>query len=209
MIEPELERALIDRALTGESAAIEPLLFAHFSRLERHIAERIPATMRRHLSADDVLQDTLTQGFRDFGNYNPVDGSLRSWLQGIADHRLADALKRLRRKKRGGDMHRFTPADAGRMSTIAELIELVADESELPSRIAAIDEAAKALLVALATLPTEQRTVIHSRFFEGQSVRQIAHQTDRTEGAVRGLIHRAKKRIREAMGRSSRWFSRS
>ncbi|MGD9634167.1 MAG: RNA polymerase sigma factor [Pirellulales bacterium] len=207
MAKPEVERELIDRAIQGDATAIEQLLLAHFSRLERHIAANIPATLRRHLSADDVLQDSLTQAFRDFDKYDPAGGTLRAWLQAIADHRLADAVKRLRRKKRGGDMHRITPADAGKMSTVAELIELVALDEDYPSSAVAGDEAAQALKVALATLPTEQRDVIQSRFFDGMSVKRIARDTDRTEGAVRGLIHRAKKRIREVMGRSSRWMS--
>jgi RNA polymerase sigma-70 factor, ECF subfamily len=208
MIKPDVERELIDRAVAGEVEAIERLLLVHFSSLERHIAAQIPATARRHLSADDVLQDALAQAFRDFKNYDPEAGALRKWLKGVADHRLADALKRLRRKKRGGDLHQITPHDAGKMSTVAEFIELMAVECDYPSRIVAGGEAAQAVQVALATLPADQRDVIHSRFFDGQSVESIARRTDRTEGAVRGLLHRAKKRMRQTMGRSSRWFSR-
>ena len=208
MLQPDAERALVDAAIAGDTAAVEQLLLGHFSILERHIGPKIPATARRHLAVEDILQDVFAQAFRDIADFDPRSGgSFLAWLKGVADHRLADALKHIRRKKRGGDLHQLTSADAGQSSTLAQLIDLVGHDSGFPSRIVAGDEAAQAIQVAVALLPDDQRDVIRARFFDGLTVDEIAQQTGRTEGAVRGLIHRAKEKLRDAMGRSSRWLS--
>ena len=209
MVDSAAECVLIGEAMAGQSAAMEQLLFVHFSALERHVAPKIPPSVRRQLDVEDVLQDVFTQAFRDMRHFDPQAGSsLLAWLKGIADHRLADALKRIRRRKRGGDMHQLTPAAAGRSSAFGALIEVAFQESGLASREVAGEEAAQALQIAVAALSDDQREVIRARFFDGLSVEEIAIQTGRSEGAVRGLIHRAKENLRVAMGRSSRWLSR-
>lgn len=207
MLEPATERALIDAALAGDAAAVEQLLLGRYSTLERHIALKIPADARRHVAAEDVLQDVFTQVFRDIGQFEQRgDGSFLAWLKGIADHRLADALKGIRRKKRGGDLHQFTPNEAA-ASTVRQLVDQVCVGSHFPSHFAAGNEAAQAIQIAVAALPDDQRDAIRARFFDGMTVEQIAQQTGRTENAVRGLIHRAQKRLAEMMGRASHWLS--
>jgi RNA polymerase sigma-70 factor (ECF subfamily) len=208
MFDSLAERTLTDAAVAGDSAAVEQLLFAHFSALERHIAPRIPAGARREVGVEDVLQDTFAQAFRDIRTFDTHSaGSFLAWLTGIAEHRLSDALKRIRRKKRGGDMNRITPNVAARTSDFGTLIDLVYQESCFPSRIAANEEAVRAVQVAVALLEDDQRDVIRARYLEGLSVKEIAAKAGRTQGAVRGLIHRAKENLRAALGRSSRWLS--
>ena len=68
-------------------------------------------------------------------------------------------------------------------------------------------EAEQAIRVAIAGLPADQADAIHLRYLQGKSVAEIAADTGRTEGAVRGLIHRGKLSLAEAMERSSRWLS--
>jgi RNA polymerase sigma-70 factor (ECF subfamily) len=208
MFDSLAERALIDAAVTGDSTAVEQLLLGHFSALERHIDPKIPSAARRQLAVEDVLQDAFAQAFRDIRQFDPRSGSsFLAWLKGICDHRLADALKRIRRKKRGGELHRLTPNGADRSSALGALADLFREEAEFPSQLVAGEEAVQAVQVAVAQLAEDQREVIRARYFEGLSVQEIAVKVGRTQGAVRGLIHRAKENLRIVMGRSSRWFS--
>jgi RNA polymerase sigma-70 factor (ECF subfamily) len=55
-------------------------------------------------------------------------------------------------------------------------------------------------------LPSDLRNVLRLRYFEGRSVEETAQQMQRTPGAIRGLLHRAKVALRSALGRSSKWF---
>jgi RNA polymerase sigma-70 factor (ECF subfamily) len=209
MADGDPEQNLLDAAINGDTVALERLLLTHFSALERYVAPRIPARARRQLATEDILQEVFSQAFRDLAQLRSTSSrSMLAWLKSIADHRLYDALKRIGRKKRGGDHHQLSNADVAKTSTVATLIDLVCHDSNLPDKSAARREAAKVIQVAVASLPKDQCDVIRARYFDNQSVDEIAVATGRTMAAVRGLIHRGKKKLAEAMGRSSRWLSR-
>ena len=129
------DQVLVDAAIAGDIAATEQLLMSHFAALERHLEPRIPAEARRHLGVEDVLQEVLAQAFRDIKQFQYLDGaSFFAWLKAIADHRLADMLKALGRKKRGGDKHRLSAMDFVTTSTIATLIDIVLNLHRLSDR---------------------------------------------------------------------------
>jgi RNA polymerase sigma-70 factor (subfamily 1) len=208
MSELVTEKALADAAVAGDTAALEQLLLLKFPVLERHVEPRIPADARRQLGVDDVLQEVLTQAFRDIKQFQyHDDSSFLAWLKTIADHRLADALKRIGRKKRGGDQHRLTSGDFAKTSTVAMFLDIVAHDSRVPDDSAVRREATQAIHIALASLPENQREVLFARYIEGLEVEKIAERTGRTAAAVRGLIKRGKEGLAEAMGRASQWLS--
>jgi RNA polymerase sigma-70 factor, ECF subfamily len=202
------EKDLVAAAIDGDAVALERLLFANFSELERYVGPKIPDDVRQLVGTEDVLQEVLTQAFRDIRQFeHRTEGGFLAWLKTIADHRVTDALKRVRRKKRGGNRHRVTAADVVNTSTMATLFDLICADSHLPDKSAARREAECALQVALAGLPEDQRDAIHANFLQGKDVEQIAIDMGRTPDAIRGLIHRGKKNLADAMGRSSRWLS--
>jgi RNA polymerase sigma-70 factor, ECF subfamily len=208
MSEVTTQNALISAAVSGDTAALEQLLLGHFPTVERHIEPRIPSEVRRHLGAEDVLQEVFVQAFRDIGKCNcENDVSFLAWLKAIADHRLADAIKHLGRLKRGGDRHQLSRANLPEMSTYATLIDVVYHDSHLPDDSAVRREMERAMQVALASLPETQRDAIRAHYLFNKDVALIAKETGRTTGAIRGLIDRGKKKLAEAMGRSSQWFS--
>lgn len=145
----DLEHGLLHSATRGDIAALQRLLLAHFSTLERYIAPHIPPTARRQLGPEDILQEVFSQAFRDIGQFNSTtNGSFYTWLKAIADHRLADALKRIGRKKRGGDRHQLSVVEVAKSDSVATLIDLVCQDSRLPEKSAARREVEKALQVA-------------------------------------------------------------
>lgn len=202
------ERDLITKAIGGDTVALEYLLLDHYSHLEAHVTPKIPSHARRQIAAEDIMQDVFSQAFRDIAKYEARDGaSFFAWLRTIADHRLTDALRRLGRKKRGGDHQQLSQAALAQTSSVVDLIDMVCHESHAPDSSVAHREAAQAIHIGVANLPDDQRRVIRERFFEGKTVEEIATGMDRTTGAVRGLIHRAQKNLAEAMGRASQWLS--
>ena len=60
---------------------------------------------------------------------------------------------------------------------------------------------------ALAELPEEYRRAIELRYFDGYSLEETAILMGRTTGAVRGLVDRARRQIRESLGRASHYLS--
>jgi RNA polymerase sigma-70 factor (ECF subfamily) len=200
---------LILKATAGDRAALEQLLLEHYTRLSRRVAQELAGPLGRLVSVDDILQETFIQAIRDIKKCNSRSPeSFAAWLSTIADNRLRDTRKELRRKRRGGGRRRVGGPPASQASTIADLVELIADPGDTPSRPIARQEAIQAIQVGLAGLPADQREAIRLRYLGGRSIGETAAAMGRTAAAVRGLVHRAKKALREALGHSSLWFSR-
>lgn len=200
------EKDLVMTATAGDTSALEQLLCTHLSSLEHYIEPKLPAKVRGRVGTDDLLQEILTQAFRSIRHFEyRGDGGFLAWLKGIADYRLADELKRLGRQKRGGDRQQLQ-ADVNQSGSVTTLLDWLYEDSHLPEDSVARREAEQAIHVALAGLPEDQREAVRGNILQGNSIEEVAREMGRTENAVRGLIHRGKRNLAEAMGRSSRWF---
>jgi RNA polymerase sigma-70 factor (ECF subfamily) len=203
----ELHQQLLRDAVRGDRTALERLLFLEFGHVHRHIARQLPDWLRGVMSVDDLVQDTFAQAFRDIGRFNfRSDRSLRSWLCKIADNRLQDVIRRLRRKKRGGGRAKNPmPMDAYQ-SSFLELAALLSDRGDSPSQAAARGEVVQAVQVGISGLPDDQREAVRRRFIERQDYAAAGEAMGRSPDAVRSLVYRAQQSLRDFMGRSSRWF---
>jgi len=200
------EPALAMFAAQGDRLALERLLLAHYDEIARRIQPKLPARLQSTQAVEDILQQTFMQAFRDIGRFQPQAGAtFGDWLARIAENRLLDAIKQHDRQKRGGDLVRVeaNPND----SCLLPLLEWIAGDDPHPSSQAARAEALHALNVAIAGLEPDQRDAIRLRLIEGLSLEETAERMQRTTAAVRGLVHRGKQNLRDAMGRASQWIS--
>jgi RNA polymerase sigma-70 factor (ECF subfamily) len=201
------EAALVTAAIAGDHVALERLLLSHYDSLARRIGAKLPARLQATQAVEDILQQTFLEAFRDVRNFQPRnDASFGDWLVRIAEHRLLDAIKHHDRRKRGGGWGRIegaAPDDSG----LVPLLDWLAGDETPPSRAAARDEALQALQIALAGLEHDQREAIRMRLLEGMSLEDVAAALGKTPDAVRGLVHRGKQKLRDAMGRASQWLS--
>lgn len=200
------QRELLQAAVGGDRVAMERLLLTHYSRLERHVAAQLPESAQAVISPEDILQEAFVQAFRDIEQFD-LNGavSLGAWLRAIVDHRLTDALRKLRTIKRGAGMRRVQN-DAAR-SSLGEFTEQLMGDDERPSQMMARAEALQAVQVRLAGLPDDQQEAIRLRYLNQQSLESVAVAMQKSPAAVRGLVHRAKTSLREMLGRTSRWWS--
>jgi RNA polymerase sigma-70 factor (ECF subfamily) len=204
----EHEGELVAMAIAGDRPALERLLLDYCDRLARHIQQKLPASVRGVLGVEDVLQETFSQVFRDIGRFEPRSAeSFFAWLRTVADHRLQDCLKELRRKKRGGDWAQIRKASEPEMSSVIDLVDMLSAREGTASRRIAGREAIQAVQVAIAGLTDDYRTAIRLRYLEGKSLAETAELMARTPAAVRGLLDRAKEKMREALGRASLYLS--
>jgi RNA polymerase sigma-70 factor (ECF subfamily) len=202
----ELHQQLLREAVAGDRTALERLLFLEFGHVQRHVARQLPHSLRGAISVEDLLQDTFAQAFRSIGQFNfRSEGSLRSWLLTIADNRLQDVIRRLRRKKRGGGRVRISTPNANHSSYL-DLVAQVSDRGDSPSQAAARGEVVQAVQVGVSSLPDDQREAVRRRFVERQDYAAAGKAMGRSPEAVRSLVYRAKDSLRDFMGRSSRWF---
>jgi RNA polymerase sigma-70 factor (ECF subfamily) len=208
MVNVPLETELIAAAIGGDREALQQLLFRRCPATLRYLRSLRPTDLAEQIDIDDVLQDTLLAAVKDFARFRgSTVVEFRSWLRTIAQHRLQDRIKHLTAQKRRGSPVAMMSSDSA-TSSIVNLVANLCDRQDTPSRSCARREEINAVRVALAHLPDDQRQAMQLRYLAGKSTDETAQAMDRSSGAVRGLIDRARVSLRQLLGRSSRWFGR-
>jgi RNA polymerase sigma-70 factor (ECF subfamily) len=164
-----------EERLQVEAAQRDPSRFAdlytqHFYRVYAYVIRRVGDRDRAEDLTSDVFREALA-GIRKF-EWRGVP--FAAWLVGIASRVLADHWKRS-----GRETGSALAAESG---SGAEEVERSAMLFQLVSR-----------------LPAIQQRVIEARFVEQKSIREIALELDRSEGAVKQLQFRAIENLRAAM----------
>jgi RNA polymerase sigma-70 factor (ECF subfamily) len=204
----ETETERIAQAVAGSRPAVERLLLDHYTMLVQHLTPLLPASLQSVVSIEDILQETFSQAFRDIRAFTPsTDKSFGTWLKAIAENRLRDAIKAHQRKKRGGGHRQVQPQSSSDEDSALGLAEMLSAGRSTPIQSLARKEAVRAVQIAMAALREDYREAVRLRFLEGQSVQGVAAAMHRSPGAVRGLIDRAKRAMRETMGRASQYLS--
>ncbi len=135
-----------------------------------------------HHDAEDATERTFLAALRSIGSFTDRGASFRAWLLRIARNTIANSHRsRSRRRTTTLDaLPQHPPAPDADPATLT----VRADEMRRVRR-------------ALAELPDDRRQVVILRFTDGLSAREIAAVLDRSEGAVRVLLHRALRDLAE------------
>ena len=169
------ERALVEAA-KRDPARFADLYDRHFDRVYAFIARRI----RRREEVQDLTADVFHQALAGLGRFEWRGAPFAAWLLRIAANAIIDRGRRLAKE------HGNPALD----------IEEIQSPEFLP--IEEVEEQAR-LFRLVHALPADQRCVILERFVEQRSIREIAEQLGRSEGAVKQLQFRALKNLRARM----------
>lgn len=184
-------------------------MLQYAAHLRARIGLRLPSRLQSVVDTDDVLQEVYVQAIRDIATCQAASPEgFTAWLNSVADHRVGEIVRNLSCRKRGGKMRRVWLGGLGSGSSYGDGVGLVPDSCPTPGRSAARHEAVAAVQSAVDGLPSDQREVVRLHALEGQTLVATAQTIRRSPAAVRGLVHRAKQRLRELMQSSSRWFDR-
>ena len=198
------DRELLAQAISGDRAALHELMLVHYQVLLRHIEHRIGPPLRGVVSAEDIIQQTFVEVIRDLEHFTPrTDQSFFAWLKKIAENRTRDAVKYQKCLKRGGNRRQVRTHALPQESSVADLVELLSAGSQTPSRSAARHDAVAAVQQTIDALPNDYREAVQLRLLMGKSLEEVAAIMDRSPRAVQGLVDRAKKKMRAALGRLS------
>lgn len=202
----ESEETLLDRARTGDAAALATLLEEAAVSLHAEIERQVSAKYRGLVDADDIVQVTCLEAFLRIRTFTPVgDGAFSAWLRRIAQNNLRDAIRELERDKRPPPGRR---ADwpTGEESYVA-LVDRMAATSVTASRVAARNEVKQAVDQALEQLPEDYAQALRHYEIEGLSGPEVAERMGRSHGAIRMLLARARERLAEVLGSDSKFHS--
>ena len=164
-----------DDRLRIEAAQRDPSRFGelyeeNFHRVYAYVARRVGD---RH-EAEDLTADVFREALAGIGKFEWRGVPFAAWLLRIAARVIADYFRRLGREAGNPS------AQPGASST---------DEAERSAMLFQLVE----------RLPEAQFRVIHMRFVEQKSIREIAQELGRSEGAVKQLQLRAIENLRTQM----------
>ena len=128
-------------------------------------------------AAQDLTSDVFHKALANIQSFEWRGVPFAGWLLRIAANMIVDRSKRSGREVSGQD----DPPDPGTQPNLVE-----------------IDQHAR-LFHLVDQLPPDQRRVIGMRFAEEKSIREIAQELGRSEGAVKQLQFRALQNLRNRM----------
>jgi RNA polymerase sigma-70 factor, ECF subfamily len=174
----DLDSEVRDLVRHGElRAALCRLMQRHGAAVYRYCREQL----RDPVLAEDVQQQVFIAAYCDLSTFSGR-GTLRSWLFGIAHHRVIDAARARGR----------SPAFVS-ITKAAEVVDpcVPADEACDDERLRA------ALVVELAALPVHTRSAILLRYQHGMSFEEMAQISGEKPGTLSARVSRAIRVLRE------------
>lgn len=167
---------LVNRAQSGDQAAFEQLYRLHVNRIYALCLRMLADSSR----AEEATQDIFIKTWRKIGSFRG-ESSFSSWLYRLAVNTVLIDIRAQKRR-----MTRVMPTD--------DLAPFDRGKEEAP-------EAAMDLEKAIAALPAQARLVFVLHDVEGWDHEEIGSALNIASGTCRAQLHRARKLLREALGR--------
>lgn len=193
-----LERAddaeLVAMARQGSAAAFRAIMERNNRRLFR-VARGV---LKDESEAEDAVQEAYLRAFANLHGYEGT-ALLSTWLTRIT---LNEALGRLRRRRSMVELDRVAEAAAEGGEPGARVVPfpLAQPASSDPEHVAAQAEIRRLLERAIDELPDPFRVAFMLRFIEQMSIEETAACLGVPEETVKTRVHRAKRRLRQALG---------
>jgi RNA polymerase sigma-70 factor (ECF subfamily) len=166
-----------DRPLIDAAQADPARFVALYDRYVGRVYAFVVRRMHDREAAEDITADVFEHALSHLREFEWRGAPFAAWLFRIAANAITDRWRKRRRDSQD------PPA-------------------EVPDAREAEDLERRVILAELIEqLPDVQRQVIHLRFVEEKSVREIAVALDRSEGAVKQLQMRALENLRKRMAR--------
>ncbi|MEM8864142.1 MAG: sigma-70 family RNA polymerase sigma factor [Planctomycetota bacterium] len=196
------EEELIALSLGGDETSLEQLLLRYYDRLLNYIRQQLPTNLTGRVGAEDILQHTYLKAFRAIGGFEPRSGySFFSWLKRIADNERIDQFRKAKRESIATPKAKASSSE----SSYGDMVGQLAGDDPTATVLARRRELIGVLHVTLAGMKPQHRQVIELYHLEGMSLEQVAERLDMTTGQVRGLLHRARASLKDAINRLSKF----
>jgi RNA polymerase sigma-70 factor (ECF subfamily) len=189
---------LAERAARGDQEAVELLIVQHLPGLRAFVRLRSGSLLRQQESSSDLVQSVCREVLQNIGRFrHPDESGFKRWLYTTALRKIADRADRYGALKRGPG--RTAAPLAGESHDDASVLACYASFST-PSRRAMVKEELERVECAFEKLSDEQREVITLAHVVGLSRAEIAVHMEKSEAAVRVLLHRALARVSDLLG---------
>jgi RNA polymerase sigma-70 factor (ECF subfamily) len=174
---------LVAAAKRGDRKAFDRLAALFQDRVRTSVEGWTKFQLGPRVEIDEVLQETLVRAFRSLDRFQwDGEDSFFRWLCGIAKHALAQAIQDERKQR------------------AAKRAPEAADAGPSRSKVLRREERLDRLEEALEQLKPEYRQVIQLARIDGLTTREIAARMERSPNAVKHLLARALRQLRDEFG---------
>ncbi len=183
MTEQPPTQILIDRAKAGNRPAFDELMGRFRQRLRSGVAAQLASHRGTALEAEEILQETFVRAFESLDRFEwRGKGSFLPWLYGIAKNVIGKAVRGTHKKR------------------YIELGDRIPGGGVSPSKAVRRNERFDRLEESLKKLKPEYREILRLVRLEGLKIREAAVRMDRSEYAVKHLLARAIRQLKELVG---------
>jgi RNA polymerase sigma-70 factor (ECF subfamily) len=170
-----------DERLLIEAAQKDPSRFAelyenNFARVYAYVVRRVG----NRAETEDLTSEVFHQALANLKRFEWRGIPFSAWLFRIAANLISDRWQRSGREQIADNPQQIESAQAS------------------PAEIEEVERRAT-LFRLVESLPSEQRRVVVLRFVEQKSIKEVAQEIRKTEGAVKQLQFRALSSLRERM----------
>ena len=173
-LKKEADERLLIEAAQQDPARFADLYEVNFERVYAYAVRRV----RDRAEAEDVTAEVFHQALANLKRFEWRGIPFAAWLFRIAANLISDRWQR-----------------SGREISDEETIDAAQTS---PAEIEEVERRAT-LFKLVDTLPAEQKNVVVLRFVEQKSIKEVARQIRKTEGAVKQLQFRALSNLRARM----------
>jgi RNA polymerase sigma-70 factor (ECF subfamily) len=174
----EAEERLLVEAAQRDPSCFADLYEDYFEIVYAYVARRV----RSRDEAEELTSEVFHKALASLPRFRWTGAPFAAWLFRIASNMIADRAKRAARERNtsGDESREAAGENRARQHTSLEAVERHARLFRLVSELA-----------------EDQRRVVFMRFAEEKSIREIASELERSEGAVKQLQFRALENLRE------------
>jgi RNA polymerase sigma-70 factor, ECF subfamily len=185
--EAEQDRALIERAKTGDRAAFRELVERH----QRRAFAIAVALVRDDNDAREVVQEAFLRVYRGLDAFHG-GSSFFTWLYRIVTNLSIDLMRKPARREAELDEGR-------RIEDEADLPLLARIDGADPVDVVRRNEIAERIQAALDALPPYHRGVILMREIEGLSYEEMAQAMGVSKGTIMSRLFHARQKLQRAL----------
>ncbi|MFC0029346.1 RNA polymerase sigma factor [Micromonospora chaiyaphumensis] len=178
----ETDAEIISR-MHGDPAVFDAIFDRYYPAIHGYASRRLGRDL-----ADDVAAETFLVAFDHWRRYDTTQHSARPWLFGIASNLIAGHRRAEARQYRA--LARAEHADRDGHDGPADRIAVRLDAQAVRARLAA----------ALAEISPSDREVVLLVAWADLTCEEVSRALEIPAGTVRSRLHRARKRLRAALG---------
>jgi len=179
----KVQQQILEEFKTNKDS-FEKVYDFYYDRILKYLLKRTTSAE----TAYDLTAETFMKAFESFHKFKWTGISIKIWLYRIAINQL----KNYRRKPESAVLTEEMEGMEGMRTEVKEELE------ELDKTLFGDEDVTK-LSDAIATLNPKYQSVVSLHYFEGMSNEEIAETINKSQSAVKSMMHRALTNLRQLL----------